>query len=426
MYLDILAIVFATAILRKDLTVWHPYTHYLFYHMYVATYRGLRLSQGVPTMYTFPKINHEWGFEAISEEEIARALLLADVALLGFAAGCLICFRWIRRKTGMTRESERIGDSTPITQPVGLVPTLLICGIAGLFFFVYARFSTSTISYLGYVQMFAFWLASSQLIAIYFFGFRWYLLLPLMFYLLIVGTQGFHRFMIIIPSIYLALLGTWRLGRRWPSISAFCLAAVFFVLFPELKYIGIEVQRNGYQAGIDRAISALRFESDRERGENLLDQLAGGLTLLDRAETIYLGRTYFYPFMLPIPRVLWPEKPALNQHILDVSTRGRPYDREGRVITIVGESYANFREIGVAVVPFILGFFLSWFYYYATFLSGGGLVQCAYIILAATFIQTFRDGATSFLNFGVIQNLPIVFLLLAEYLRNRHAKSITV
>ncbi len=397
-----LALLFSCSlVLSRELSVWHPLTHYLFYHGYVVTYRTWRLICGA-----LPMNANLLGREMVTETELSRAVALSDLSLIAFTIGCVIAHRSIviaylqiagkRWSPRYLREPYQTG-----------IPRLLSIG---LFALLISRFGFAE-AYRGHVAMVAFWPIGCLSLGVYYYGFRMIFLVPIAAYLAIVGLQGFHRFMIIFPLIFLVSVYLMQNGRKWPSWLgwAFCYLAI--LLFPEWKYVGITFHERGFEAALERASVAFRFERENERVECLLDQLGGALTLLDRRDYTYYGATYLYFMVMPVPREWWPEKPAINQYVVDISTPTRPYSTEGRITTLVGESYANFRELGVALVPLVSGLLLATWCLYANSGKGKSIQQYAYLAFTVTFIQVFRDGLSSFVMFGVFQNVPLLCLL---------------
>lgn len=281
--------------------------------------------------------------------------------------------------------------------------------------FVAARSGFATENTRNIVAMAAFWPCNILLLSMFVFGFRWFLVIPMGIYLGIVALQGYHRFMLILPLIYMTGLYLRMHGKKWPNAAVIGLAVLVALIFPELKYIG-----RAYQAGDTNAVVQLlgsSFDfSSQDRSGTFFDQMSGSLSMVDEAEKIYYGKTYTYALTLPFPRFLWPEKPGLAQHVVEVSTDKRKYYREGRVITLTGESYFNFRQLGVALIPFLLAWLLTGWYLKVIRGNYMALENYVYLVFMATFIQVFRDGLTSFAMFGIFMNAPMATLVLLYFL----------
>ena len=77
-----LAVVIAVIVMMfRRMAFWHPLTAYLLFHLYSFTYRLFQIVGGSPLMYT-----GQANAEAITPEEISRAILWADAGLFFFAA----------------------------------------------------------------------------------------------------------------------------------------------------------------------------------------------------------------------------------------------------------------------------------------------------------------------------------------------------
>jgi hypothetical protein len=190
-------------------------------------------------------------------------------------------------------------------------------------------------------------------------------------------------------------------------------AALFVgLVFPRLKYIGSSIQDGDY----DNAIAMVR-ESLGKKGseyeaaatEDFLDQFAGGLSLIDSNDRKFWGSTYLAIVTLPVPRAWWPDKPGLADHLQEISTSGRRYDAEGRIITYLGESYLNFGYAGLILIPALLGYLLTVACLRATSGPMQRLGRYVYLVFFMALVQTFRDGVLSIFVFTVVHNMPMLF-----------------
>src|SRR5262249_37579441 len=127
----------------------------------------------------------------------------------------------------------------------------------------------------------------------------------------------------------------------------------------------------------------------------ILDQLASGLTLIDRSGSLYLGRTYLALLTLPVPRPIWPEKPGLADHIANISIPERPMSTWGMVLTFLGDAYVNFGILGLLFMPALLAYGLGRFYFAAYQRPYYSVMRFSYLLTAANLIQVYRDGLTS-------------------------------
>ena len=88
-------------------------------------------------------------------------------------------------------------------------------------------------------------------------------------------------------------------------------------------------------------------------------------------------------------------------------------------MTYIGESYANFRYSGIVLIPFLLGFGLSYWCLVATTGPWLRLNRYIYIMGFMAFIQLYRDGLLSLPLFSFIHNMPALFILAAHLFAGR-------
>jgi hypothetical protein len=388
--------------LWPQMTFFHPATYYYFYHGYVITLPGWRLYFGAPPMY--------WGMAGylpIREDEFARALAYAGVALVGFAIGCYHAHK--QTSTGASRSS-----SGYVLSRSAVFIVVAVCLPLGILAFVFTGgFLDSEESVLlksGYTTTVGMWPIACLLLCIFRFGFRWFLVLPTVLYLAFVGLQGYHRFMLLLPLLFLGAIYLHHRRLRWPPPWAWAATFIVILVFPQLKYIAQAVHTDSYDMAMEYIKAAVFLPSRVEASrEELLDPYAGALTMADRYGKTYYGTTYLAILTLPLPRFMWPEKPGLGDHIISMSTPSRPYDLEGRTISYIAESYMNFGYVGVLLVPLLLGLGLTRWHSLA--MAGPPLRadQLLYFCVAVSLLQVYRDGLSSLVVFSVVNNTPIFF-----------------
>jgi hypothetical protein len=248
---------------------------------------------------------------------------------------------------------------------------------------------------------------------IFAFGFRWHLLALAAFFLGAVALQGYHRFMLILPLLYFAALYLQTKRRRWPNILIIVGALFVGMVFPRLKYIGQALQYGDTQEAVAQFAQAFvrdkQAYAETSATEDFLDQFAGGLSLLDGNDRKFWGSTYLAIITLPMPRAWWPNKPGLADHLQEISTSGRRYDVEGRILTYLGEAYANFSYTGLILIPVLLGYLLTAACLRATTGPMLRLGRYLYLVFFMALIQTFRDGLLSIFVFTVVHNMPMLF-----------------
>jgi hypothetical protein len=414
---DITLLIVVSLFCLNTLAFWHPLTVYLFFHIYSFTWRVIQLILGAVPMY-----GNSLNLEVIRPEEFERAIMLADVSLLFFAIGT--AFAWsqfqCRSKFPRIRQEAKLNIIYTVCAwclPAGLVVLILTkMGVE-----INKDMATS-----NYVSVINVWPISCLLVLIFVKGFRLIIVIPICAYLLVVGLQGYHRFMVVLPMLCLAAIYLQQKGKRWPTNSMILIGLVMILIFPRLKYIGRAIADGDYGGAASITASAFYANSEQNLGfdsgfvsEEFLDQFAGALTMIDEYGKTYQGSTYLAIVTLPIPRELWPDKPGLADFTHDISTPHRPYNKEGRIMTYIGESYLNFRYLGVCLIPLAIGFGLSYWCLVASTGPWLRLNRYLYIMAFMAFIQLFRDGLLSLPLFSVVHNMPALFIWVAHMFAGR-------
>ena len=181
----------------------HPGIIYLFFHLLAVSSRLLAIMAGAETLFT------RWGgiFEPVNESEIARATFLADVVL----AMMTIAWIWashadlkdISRRPKPIEEERTLSLRfiwivVAIAFPIGVVGVALIGNVPG---FEKPEIDFGEWQESSWLFITTAWAGLSLLALIYWYGFRWWLVLPMGMYLFIMSVQGFHRYRAIIPLI---------------------------------------------------------------------------------------------------------------------------------------------------------------------------------------------------------------------------------
>jgi hypothetical protein len=402
---DVAVVIAVIVLMFRRMAFWHPLTAYLLFHLYSFTYRLFQILGGSPLMYT-----GQANAEAITPEEISRAILWADAGLIFFVAASWWAHMVFEAKSDQPVERRVLNPN--IAKGIGL-----LCLPLGAYFFYVVRSTGVVLSAdsasAGYIQAMAMWPIGVIGLLMFTFGFRWYLLALAAFFLGAVALQGYHRFMLVLPLLYFTALYLQAQRRRWPNIIIIIAAIFIGIVFPRLKYIGQALQYGDSQEAIAQFSQAFVRDkqsfTDSAVTEDFLDQFAGGLSLVDSNERKFWGSTYLAIITLPVPRAWWPGKPGLADHLQEISTSGRRYDAEGRIITYLGESYLNFGYVGLIFIPALFGYLLTAACLNATSGPMLRLGRYLYIVFFMALILTFRDGLLSIFVFTVVHNMPMLF-----------------
>jgi len=432
--LDIMIVLACAVLLAKyaRVSALHPGTVYLLFHILVFTSRACAILAGSPTLFT----GSRHGGVPVSEEEIAWALNLADMGLISMTLAWVQASRDDWRKHGARGSDTASGTNSAVLServlwivsalaaPIGIVALIVFgnTGDSGLYKVDLGDWNTSS-----WTMVTQSWAGLVLLALIYYYGFRKWLMVPMYGYLLVMAVQGFNRFRVILPLLYLLLVYLSRKEKKWPPMWMVGVAmAVLLVFFP-LKTIGHMVQ-NGEPisdiAGVANNMIA-DVTSGHSEDQMVLDEFASTVSLVDDSHRYYYGTLYYPLLTLPIPKQWWPDKPALNQYQHEISNPSRPMARAGMVATLHGESYANMGILGIVVLSYFVAYYLARFYFTAMRDSYYSVFRFIYIMVACNLIQVFRDGLISLVVFTLVNMAPLVVIAVLSSLTFRRGGAAT-
>jgi oligosaccharide repeat unit polymerase len=156
--------------------------------------------------------------------------------------------------------------------------------------------------------------------------------------------------------------------RRPVSARALAVIALLALLiFVSARVVTRDaIYAGGNQSRTSILISSLKHLPTTTVGGREVIEFDSLLVLVRAEETghpaLLWGRTYLPIISFPVPRRLWPAKPAGGGNTWFTQTYFPGYYAAGRTetsISFFGESYANFGVAGIAVLSFALGFGLS-------------------------------------------------------------------
>jgi hypothetical protein len=416
--LDVIVVSVVLVMFRR-MAFWHPLTAYLLFHLYSFSYRAFKIYAGAPLMY-----DGQANAEAITIDEINRAMLWADVGLIVFVLASL--WAHLNFEAKAERPTIRRVMNPNIARTIGI-----LCLPIGAYFLYGIKSATISVeadaASAGYVQVISMWPIGAIGLLVFAFGFRWYLVGLIAFFLGVVALQGYHRFMLILPLLFFAAYYLQTVRRRWPTWPIVVGAILVALVFPRLKYIGQAIQFGDAEEAMAQFTQSFTFsskEKDATTSEEFLDQYAGALSLADTNDRKFWGSTYLAIVTLPIPRAWWPNKPGLADHIQEISTSGRNYAVEGRITTYLGESYLNFGYAGFFFIPALMGYLLTAYCLHAATGPMQRLSRYVYLVIFMALVQTFRDGLLSIFVFTIVHNMPMMFVLICHMIPGFAAKSL--
>jgi len=337
---------------------------------------------------------------------IIYALLIA-VALMSLSIGYMIRVPRIRLENW--RFMQREDWSFPRLALIGVV-FLLISSAA---FVVYSRKMGIDFSSLASLSSKRFYELGGDEHAYRYSSLTYYrwgasLVTPV-FYLFLVWFLGSGKRMASFQGLLLLFLGTAAIGFPFLNSSRDGAARVLLVTIVLYAYMRRSIRpRTLLSIGAVAAVlimvmSGLRSSSGEEQVRSflgvsqLLDETVGGRHFLDLTKTAHIidavpdkvpyayGATFIRFIYLPIPRSMWPEKPAMGSGpMLGTVVFGTPNEYTGGVPPgFVAELYMNFGLVGVLGGMFLLGVLLRFIYrsFEPVLRSGPGvLIYCLMVI----------------------------------------------
>jgi oligosaccharide repeat unit polymerase len=391
------------------LSIYHPASTYLIFHIFAFTARLIFLTGGA----AFFLSGLTGYFSEIETHEIVRATLFADI---GFIAMTLGWIQEAKRKIPVTSSKSNFLLKASVLKIILCITIPL--GIFGIFTQLYipgireSQRDFGAWSGSSYILNTQNWLVLSYLIIIFKYGFRPKYLIITGLGLLILTLQGELRYRILSPTLFLLFLYLYRNKKQWMTLKMTISLVIGGLIFLPLKYIGKLVQ-NGADL-TDLIEFATEYRESLGIGANadfsFLDMYASILSLIDQHGNYFYGSTYFNLFLAPIPRQFWEAKPSLMQWMTDISTPTRNLRELGATATIYGESYANFGYLGVIIIPFLFAKYSGRWYNKIIYTDSQSANLYLYLYFSAILLQVYRDGLNAIFMFLTVYNMPGFFV----------------
>jgi hypothetical protein len=395
---------------KRLICMLHPSFVYLLFHLFCVSFRLLLLLRGGRPMPNMPGV--------MSSDEICRAALLADLALVAMTTGWVYAARRVRRSL---RKSPT--PALPLLPPGAVVAAAVVTGIIGIVGLHYFGFAAHIAgAKLGeynpssYFFITTSWAVQAVLMLHFVFGFpEW--LVAITSLVLFVTMYNTSRFTVVLGGLFLILTYASRTNRRWPTLTLTIFGAAIVSLYFPMKTIASSI-RNGDEAAVvvDKAIGVYETGARDERAAEVafLDMAACVMTLSDE----YGGRFWARPWLMileaPIPRQVWPDKPPLNEYLYTLQTAERPMATMGMTPLIFGDAYLNFGIVGVVLWPLIVGYFMGSLFHKAMLRGHFTAHRLVYLVLLTTSLQLYRDCLAQAVLFPTTDYLPLLMVALVS------------
>ena len=384
-------------------SIYHPLTIYLAFHAVVFVLR--------PLLVIGLGFDEEWmymGFEP-SAVHLIRSLAASSTGLVIFAITSLAAGRTRTHfPDPVPAQFSTVQLRALIVTTVLLAPLILYSArqavsggmqgsnIGGTFVLTGASGYTLEAQFMAGPIICA-WLAVTR--------FRWQALALLLPWIIFRSYAGLARWTIVLLLIAIALVYGWQKRSKWPPAWAILVAIPAYVLFHTLGANRAYFQQ--LWAG-ERQLEevgqpgATRFEKFKAKYDNPdfanFDYLTFIVAVVpERTGTYNYFSQYLALFTEPIPRKLWPGKPAGAP--VSFFNLNRYGDFLGRTYSLVGDGWMSGGWIGVAVTLGIAGLLLGFTHRWFWRNSGNPWRSLVYLVGLAMLPQWFRDGSISIAKF---------------------------
>ncbi|HWV99997.1 MAG TPA: hypothetical protein VNZ64_09920 [Candidatus Acidoferrum sp.] len=403
-------------LLTRQATIYHPLTIYLGFHGIVFVIR--------PLLVHFLEFDHEFLYMGLEPTErlLVRCLAVSSFGLVVFAGAAL----WF----GKSRPDFQSPAPRAFTPEQRRALWVAACVLAPVIAYsMHASHTDFATEERGgtYVMVGAGgYTVEAQLMAgpllcvlLAVARFRWYSLLLLIPYVGYRAYSGMSRWTIVLLLVAFALMFAWQKRMKWLPWWTLLFVLPTFLLFKALgenrglvkRFVQGEHYRVEQQ--VEPGASArdkFRMQYDGPDFANF-DFLAFVTAAVPQQTGTYTcGAQYLQLFTEPIPRKLWPGKPAgAPVAFFNLNSYGNFI---GRTVTLVGDGWMSGGWLGVLVTMSLAGALLGrahrWFWKY----SSDNVVALFYLVGLAMLPQWFRDGGISIAKF-LFWNLSPLGLWLA-------------
>ncbi len=269
-----------------------------------------------------------------------------------------------------------------------------------------------------------------------------------MLYVLMAFTalRGFSTTMLeaILLPLAVMFIGKWTFTRKLPvgSLAAIAAGVLFFSpVKMEIRRVALdEAQTGRASSSTSRAVDWINQASqfwwetlsgrrrlsesatDASSRTDLVHQFAYMQEMTPAVIPYQYGSDYYYFLVSPIPRALWPDKPAATESAVRFEVDYGLTTEEGTKgttigPTLIGEGYVNFGIVGALLVMVFQGFILSLLEQVFAQKSPGGT---AVFLAVFVFLLNGLGSSLAVIFGGILQSLLSGCLLL--WLFSEHAR----
>jgi hypothetical protein len=414
-FIDLLLVfvIFMYLYSKKEISFLNPSFLFLIFHFFFVSVRAFQI-----LILDAKIIANYWYSEYITLDEIGNALVVSDLTLIGFILGFnLLKNKFVKKGRRKAFKFKDYKENSP-KKINAFITIATFLGIFGTLSFALLPGQTEDAGETE-VTIFITLLTNlgviSALLLIYERGFKKIYLIYLFIVLAIFSIQGYHRYRVVLPLLFLMGYYLKLNNLKLPPVKYIFIGFIVFVFSFPLKQIGKSIQQ---KEQIDLVEVGLNSFNDIVEGESsdlsFLEQSAAMIGSIEKKQKVFYGETYVPILFFWVPRVFWSSKPKLNQWQYEISSTGRDYGAFGQISLLSGESYANFRYLGAFFIPFFVGRIYSKVYYLYKDINIKHKGSLLLLLLNMILFQIWRDGVISLIIFPIVNYLPIVLLILIK------------
>lgn len=396
--------------LREARSVLHPAWMFLGLHAYIVTSRLIQVYTGSNPM----RATFAW---PVTVDELIRAGVSSDLGLLAIAVGWIVA-RFIVKHRQLAKPDVRVVSEFRVrlvasaAMAIGVFAILLSgSNEHGL---QNASWDTS-----GYLAATTSWPSWSVCLLHFLYGFPGPLLIVTSAVLTFVGLTN-SRFAVVIPIILLSFI--WlsrRRGRGIPLTMVAVILGAWVIWLPMKPFKKSLHEGAGVKDALNEALEYAYTDYSKAEGsvdEQFLDMVAATMTLSDLHGSWYWGSTIAPLLTGPVPRLLWPEKPKMNQYQWDLQVPARNLADLGMTAGLVAEGYVNFGYVGVVLYCFGVSFAFAFAYFRVAKSNRKSPSLLLYLFCLASAAQVYRDGLISAVWFPFVYAAPIGWTAVSHWI----------
>jgi oligosaccharide repeat unit polymerase len=414
-FIDLLLVfvIFMYLYSKKEISFLNPSFLFLIFHFFFVSVRAFQI-----LLLDAKIIANYWYSEYITIDEIGNAFIASDLTLLGFILGFnLLKNKFVQKGKRKTKEFKNYEENSP--KKINTFITIAaFLGIFGTVSFTLLPGQTQNIGETEsniFITLLTNLGVISALLLIYVRGFKKIYLIYLFIILAIFSIQGYHRYRVVLPLLFLMGYYLKLNNLKLPPLKYIFVGFIVFVFSFPLKQIGRSIQQNEQIDLVEVGVNSFNNIVEGESSDlSFLEQSAAMIGSIDKKQKFFYGETYLPILFFWVPRAFWSSKPKLNQWQFEISSPGRDYGEFGQISLLSGESYANFRYLGAFLIPFFVGRIYSKVYYLYKDINIKHRGFLLLLLLNMILFQVWRDGIISLIIFPLINYLPIVLLILIK------------